>query len=165
MRKILLIAKLYVSAALMTAPIALGQGEETPAPLDYFSEYPGVYSGSYVCANGENGMTISFDRIEDIHAASWPPTADVEARLWFYDIAGNPGHPSGAFALRGLYRNDMLEAEPTGWLREPVTRWGYAGIEGEFKLDTTGRMTFAGRPIGPGTSSCEPFTLFRLDGL
>ncbi|WP_027441336.1 hypothetical protein [Ponticaulis koreensis] len=144
---------------------AQGQEQETPAPLDYFSEYPGVYSGSYICASGENGMTISFDTIEDIHAANMPPSAGVEARLWFYDLASNPGHPSGAFTLSGIYRYDRLEAEPTGWLQEPETSWGSAGIEGEFKRDRTGRMTFSGRPTGRGTSACETFTLYRLEGL
>lgn len=131
---------------------------------DYFSEYPGIYSGTYICAAGENGMTISFDRFEDIHAANWPPTAEIEARLWFYDVASNPGHPSGAFHLTGLYRNGELELEPGDWIQRPQQSWGAAGLSGEFKRDETGRMTFTGTPTGRGTSACERLTLYRLEG-
>lgn len=142
--------------------------DETPtAPQlseSQFAKYTGVYSGSYVCSLGENGITISIDTIVDLIGAEGGPTGKVDGRLWFYDVMSNPGHPSGAFKLSGTITDAGFDLEPVGWITIEPDNWGAAGIEGEF-VDLGAVMNLIGQPTGFGTAGCEGFALKRLEGL
>ena len=142
---------------LPSAELAVEQAETAP---DFRA---GIYAGTYVCARGENGLTLSLDTFEAIQAAMFDVNA-VSARLWFYDTANNPGHPSGAFMLSGMVMSGGLDLEPGEWLSEVPENWGAAGIEGQFVVEGDD-IYLEGKPSGPGTSACEPFRLKRLSGL
>lgn len=125
--------------------------------------YLGVYAGTYVCALGENGITVSLDRAEGITEAAVMGMYNTDARLWFYDTAGNAGHPSGAFNLSGMLRGITLKVSPTDWISDVPSNWGAAGISAEF-LEEDGDIYLEGRPTGAGTEACERFRLKRLQG-
>ena len=127
------------------------------------SNFLGIYAGTYTCSRGENGITVSVDSIIDIHAAK-DDVAEISARLWFYDIASNPGHPTGAFNLAGIVNSGSTEMEPGEWISDEPSNWGAAGIKGEF-LEFDGGLYLTGKPTGPGTGACETFTLSKLSGL
>lgn len=127
-------------------------------------KYAGVYAGSYVCANGENGITLSIDTAVDMIGGE-AGLAKVDGRLWFYDIMSNQGHPSGAFVVSGTVNAaGELNVTPGGWISEIPANWGAAGVSGRFDLSGD-QAALTGKPTGPGTSACEMFTLMRLDGL
>jgi len=146
-----------VDEASSSAEPAVEQAEAAP---DFRA---GIYAGTYVCARGENGLTLSLDTFEAIPAAMFDVNA-VSARLWFYDTANNPDHPSGAFMLSGLAMSGQLDLEPGEWLSEVPENWGAAGISGRFVVEGD-EVYIEGKPSGPGTSACEPFRLKRLGGL
>lgn len=133
-------------------------------PESEFAKYAGVYAGSYVCANGENGLTVSFDTFADLIGMEGEKTAKVEGRLWFYDVMSNTSHPSGAFKLSGTITGDTIDLDPAGWISEEPANWGAAGIEGSF-VDLDVEMMLTGKPTGPGTGACQDFVLKRLEGL
>jgi len=133
---------------------------EFAAPVE-MHPYLGVYAGTYTCALGENGITVSFDRAEENTGAAVLGQYFADARLWFYDTAGNAGHPSGAFNLSGILRGITLKVSPTDWISDVPSNWGAAGISAEF-LKEDGEVYLEGRPTGDGTEACERFRLKRL---
>lgn len=134
------------------------------APPSELAKYTGVYAGSYVCSLGENGITISIDTIVDLVGAETEQTGKVEGRLWFYDVAGNTGHPKGAFKLSGTITGTEIDLEPAGWISDEPMNWGAAGVEGQF-VDLSADMMLVGKPTGFGTAGCSEFVLQRLEGL
>lgn len=123
-----------------------------------FTEYEGVYAGTYICSRGENGITVSLDSFEDAEDGA---SASVEARLWFYDTTSNPNHPAGAFAMTGtISESGAIELTPGEWISEIPSNWGAAGIVGVMHTDE-----WTAEPTGPGTSECQYFRLSRLVGL
>ena len=153
-------------SALAVCLAACTSVSQTPESIQRISSqlgYKGSYAGTYTCARGENGITVSVDRITDIGAAR-SGLAEVSARLWFYDISSNPAHPSGAFQLSGLLDLGKINMIPGEWLSDMPENWGAAGLEGEFVREG-GEMYFVGEPSGPGTSACKTFKLKKLAGL
>ena len=138
---------------------------ERVEPIEQVEAHPylGVYAGTYTCALGENGITVSLDRAEENTGAAVLGQYFADARLWFYDTAGNAGHPSGAFNLSGILRGITLKVSPTEWISDVPRNWGAAGISAEF-FEEDGDVFLVGRPTGNGTEACEPFRLKRLQG-
>ncbi|MEM1087581.1 MAG: hypothetical protein AAGH90_07620 [Pseudomonadota bacterium] len=129
-----------------------------------FNKFQGVYAGSYICAFGENGLTVSLDTFSDLVGLD-EKKARVDGRLWFYDVASNKGHPTGAFRLSGtIEESGMIEMTPGEWLSEIPDNWGAAGIGGQITGDATS-LKLTGRPTGPGTQACETFTIYALPDL
>lgn len=72
----------------------------------------GLWTGNYVCAQGQTGLTL---RIGDI--AGERPGA-IEATFSFYALATNPGVPSGDYSMRGWFD------ENTGRVQLIGVAWG-----------------------------------------
>ncbi|MEM7492346.1 MAG: hypothetical protein AAF296_03130 [Pseudomonadota bacterium] len=147
----------------LVACASVADAPEDTQPISSQAVYKGVYAGTYTCARGENGITVSVDRITHIEAAR-SGVAGISARLWFYDVSSNPGHPTGAFELNGILDLSKVDMIPGEWLSDIPENWGAAGVEGEF-VKEDGDIYFVGEPSGPGTSACQTFKLKKLVGL
>lgn len=158
---------IFAASVLMTACTAIPESVPDSSIVETVSvkandhRFLGVYAGTYTCALGENGITVSLDRAEENTEAAVMGQYFADARLWFYDTAGNAGHPSGAFNLSGILRGITLKVSPTDWISDVPSNWGAAGISAEF-FEQDGEVFLVGRPTGDGTEACERFRLKRL---
>ncbi|MEM8617554.1 MAG: hypothetical protein AAGF20_11555, partial [Pseudomonadota bacterium] len=127
MFKTVLVALAFTAATACTSVTtqAVGQSPTSDAGSETLT---GVYAGTYTCSRGENGITVSLDKVTPSQMSA--DTAMVEARLWFYDTQTNPNHPSGAFKLSGVLIGERLELKPAGWISVEPVNWGAAGITG-----------------------------------
>lgn len=115
-------------------------------PTGAAASLTGTWQGTYVCSQGETGMTLTVVDSD----------GDLDAIIEFYEVDSNPGVPSGAFAMEGTSADGAVSLEGTEWIDEPE---GYvmAGIEAE--LTGSGEVQqLAGSVDGEG---CTTFTLDR----
>ncbi|MCO6418374.1 hypothetical protein JYK14_19710 [Siccirubricoccus sp. KC 17139] len=104
----------------------------------------GAWSGTYRCAQGLTGVTLTVTQAQ-------PETA--EALFPFYADPRNPGVPTGCFLLQGRYdpASGRLSLRGGPWLLRPP---GYVVVDFLAQVDPTGRG-FSGRVAGPGCSSVQ----------
>lgn len=141
-RTSLLVALLLATAAHATEPAVPGE------------EVVGRWQGTYLCTQGWTGLDLTI-RIGEPQA----PGKELEATFAFYEIARNPGVPSGRFRMRGHFDPDdgHVDFEQDHWLERPA-RYVMVNLHG--KLDPA-KETLAGRVSGPG---CGDFELRRAEG-
>jgi hypothetical protein len=70
----------------------------------------GTWEGSYICSEGETGMTLT---IVDV-------AGDLDAFMEFYEVPENPGVPDGAFAMEGTNTGGEIELAGTEWIDQPA---------------------------------------------
>ena len=85
----------------------------------------GTWEGTYVCTQGETGMTLT---IVDT-------AGDLDAIVEWYEVDSNPGVPSGAYAMEGTIDGTELELSGTEWIDQPED---YVMADITAELDTSG---------------------------
>jgi outer membrane protein OmpA-like peptidoglycan-associated protein len=108
----------------------------------------GEWVGTYVCAQGLTGLTLTISEAT--------PTS-ARALFHFYADPRNPGVPTGCFTMNGEYNPEtgQLQLEGNEWLQRPRGYW-VVNFDGE--VDAEGK-SFAGVVTGP--RNCTRFDLAR----
>lgn len=114
----------------------------------------GVWTGAYVCAQGETGLSLT------IRA--------VGSRLWavfaFSAVPENPDVPSGAFEMTGrLIQGRSVSLNAGEWLDWPA---GYETVDlrGEMRIEN-GIEVIEGRVLfDPAPGACTTFRVERRPG-
>lgn len=107
----------------------------------------GEWVGTYVCAQGLTGITLTI-------AEATPTTA--KALFHFYADPANPRVPTGCYTMSGAYDPETgnLSLKGEEWINRPR---GYVLVHFNGQVDAEGQM-FSGRVKGP---SCKEFELVR----
>lgn len=95
------------------APPETGAGDVDLSPL------VGTWTGEYTCLQGETGMTMTIDPVDDV---------SVRVILAFFPLAENPGAKKGSFQLVGSYDGDKLLLRQQKWIDQPA---GYSMVDFE----------------------------------
>jgi hypothetical protein len=118
----------------------------TPAPSPSPASLTGTWTGSYVCSQGETGLSLV------IQAA---PGGTLSAVFNFYAVPDNPGVPSGSFSLTGTYSAAGVNLTPDQWISQPPG-WEMVGLSAG--LPTQDGTVLSGNVTTPG---CGTFTVSR----
>lgn len=131
---------------LMTAACALGLAA-LPAAAEDQRTVLGEWTGTYVCAQGLTGLTLTI--------ADATPTS-ARALFHFYADPRNPRVPTGCFTMSGAYdpETGRLQLKGEDWLRRPG---GYVLVNFDGEIDAEGRH-FTGVVTRRG---CGTFELAR----
>ncbi len=112
------------------------------------------WEGSYDCAQGRTGLTLT---LEEATLEQVGSPGQVAALFNFYAVPENPRVPTGCFEMSGLLdrRTRLVDLRAGRWLLRPFT---YVAVDmrGTFDADFT-RLT--GHIAGPG---CTGFVLRRV---
>lgn len=108
----------------------------------------GPWVGTYVCAQGLTGLTLSITEATPTQA---------RALFHFYADPRNPRVPTGCFTMSGTYEpsTGRLQLKGGDWLLRPA---GYHVVSFDGHVDAAGRR-FTGK-VG-GASACKQFDLAR----
>ncbi|MGW3949525.1 protein kinase domain-containing protein [Streptomyces sp. NPDC004752] len=120
-----------------------GQVTEAPSPV------VGEWRGSYYCAQGQTGLTLTISQDD----------GDLTATFAFYPIASDPDVARGSFAMRGTYHGTRMRLYGDHWLEQPE---GYdmtglsAVVAGKSPQKITGAVTDAD---GTTSDNCTTFSV------
>lgn len=106
----------------------------------------GTWTGSYVCSQGETGLSL------DIDAA---PGGALTATFNFYALPDNPGVPSGSFTMTGTYSAAGVNLTPGQWISQPA---GWEMVDLSSGPPVQNGTVLAGSVTTPG---CSTFTVTR----
>jgi hypothetical protein len=132
---------------------SLARAEE-PAAL-------GRWRGTYLCNQGWTGVDLEIEADTERESVQGPaePGRYLRATFSFYQLARNPGVPSGRFTMRGSFshQDGRLQLQQERWLERPPH---YVMVDLSGALDPeTGVVT--GRIDG---YNCGEFELRRAEG-
>lgn len=107
----------------------------------------GVWEGTYTCAQGLTGITLTISQASPDRA---------QALFHFYADPRNPRVPTGCFSMAGSYQPDRNELRLVGkdWIMRPS---GYVTVDFDGTIDALGSR-FTGTVKGSG---CTTFDLTR----
>ncbi|WP_149541057.1 hypothetical protein [Siccirubricoccus phaeus] len=127
----------------LAAGLAMAAGAAMAEP----GEILGAWSGTYDCAQGLTGVTLTIAEAGRAHA---------RALFHFYADPRNPRVPTGCFTMDGSYdaKTGALVLHGRDWLLRPS---GYVVVDFLGRVDPAGRE-FSGRVQGP---HCGSFRLER----
>jgi hypothetical protein len=93
-------------------PSTSSESSTSSAPFgdDGLGPLVGTWSGEYTCAQGETGLTLAIEPIDD---------ASVRVVLEFFPLPENPNVETGSFELIGGYSGDQLLFTQQKWLDQP----------------------------------------------
>jgi hypothetical protein len=128
------------TAAPTSSPVVRGSGH-SPARLT------GTWTGTYFCSQGWTGVRLVLKATA---------SGRLTATAYFYAISGNPGVPSGSFALTGSYSADGFQLTPAHWISEPPD-YVMVGLIATTPAGTSDEV-LNGDVVGPG---CTTFSLSR----
>ena len=113
------------------------------------------WEGSYDCAQGRTGLTLTLEEATLEEEAGSP--GSITALFNFYAVPENPAVPVGCFEMSGLLdrRTRVVDLRAGRWLLRPFT-YVVVDMQGTFNAGFT-RLT--GRIAGPG---CTDFELRRV---
>jgi len=129
-----------------------GAGGPLPAPVDEAApaglterDVAGVWTGKYVCGQGETGLRLSLRGTTE---------GRVDGTFEFFPVPSNPEVLEGSFQVEGWYSGTELVLNGREWVQQPP---GYetVGLSGTVSLNPT---TFNGTVLHP---TCSTFTLRR----
>ncbi len=121
-------------------------------PAGNASAISGEWIGTYHCAQGKTGMTLTMS--EDDGGV-------VTATFDFYADASNPDVPSGSFAMKGVFAGRQLRLLPDHWIDRPddyLMLGLRARVEGDAQQTIVGTVTNAD---GSDSDSCTTFNVER----
>lgn len=75
----------------------------------------GKWKGTYACAQGLSGLTLTIKPGKTVDTAMHTLTATFA----FYPVAANPGAPSGSYSMKGYYFPGGISLEPSQWISQP----------------------------------------------
>lgn len=139
-------AGLRVLMAALTCGMAItATAQSSPPPRSVL----GPWVGTYVCAQGLTGLTLSITEATPTRAS---------ALFHFYADPRNPRVPTGCFTMTGAYdpASGHLKLKGNDWLLKPG---GYRVVHFDGHVDAEGR-SFTGKVSGG--SSCKQFDLGRM---
>lgn len=142
-------AALRLGAALATLALFAGPAIHAAAQSSPQSRSVlGPWVGTYVCAQGLTGLTLSITEATPTQA---------RALFHFYADPRNPRVPTGCFTMTGNYEpsTGRLQLKGGDWLLRPA---GYRVVSFDGHVDAAGRR-FTGK-VG-GASACKRFDLAR----
>jgi len=160
----------YKSILLGAATMIFLSGQSYAAP-DAPDSVKGAYGGTFICALGEMGMTLSLDDVAQTAIESREPCRSASGKcnnlrktrliggvLNFFPTTGNPNSPSGAFKVTGTVKRvtktmSKIDLEPGDWIEKPEN-FGSSGL--------TARIvdgTVYGEPTADG---CHALRMRRL---
>jgi hypothetical protein len=133
-----------LALAARDVPVAQAQA---PDPRQEAYRLTGTWRGTYMCAQGLTGLTLTIE----------PSAYGLTAVFEFYPIAQNSLVPTGRFRMEGFFDGTWrtLTLQPREWIEQPP---GYltVGLEARVDLDwgvILGRVT--------GAPACTWFRLSR----
>jgi hypothetical protein len=118
----------------------------TPAASPSPAALTGTWTGSYVCSQGETGLSLA------IQAA---PDGTLRAVFSFYAVPDNPGVPSGSYTMTGTYSAAGVNLTPDQWISQPA---GWEMVALSSAPPTQDGTVLAGSVTTPG---CSSFTVTR----
>jgi hypothetical protein len=75
----------------------------------------GKWKGTYACAQGLSGLTLTIKPGKTVDTTMHTLTATFA----FYPIAANPGVPSGSYSMTGYYFPGGIDLQPGQWISQP----------------------------------------------
>jgi len=111
----------------------------------------GNWQGSYVCAQGHTGLTLTIDR---------QAGRDFSGVFHFYALRDNIKVPEGCFTVSGrIVGSRQVEIKGATWIRQPT---GYITVNLHGRVASDG-ITISGGVITPGYGSlCSRFQLAKV---
>jgi len=145
----------------LAATLVLALALATPGAALAEAEMLGRWQGTYKCNQGWTGVDLVIE--EDTQVADalegGPDAKRLKASFAFYEIARNPGVPSGRFTMRGWFSpgKGELSLVQERWIDRPV---GYVMVDlhGDFDAEED---VLVGRVDG---FNCGPFEIRRAEG-
>ena len=167
--KHLIQSSILALSLMCVAPAAMANPPSSKPSADVWTlSADGTYGGTFLCALGEMGMTLSlklggavaYNDYPGMHCktGSGPCNDALNARLkkmrkvdgviTFFPTVGNPQAPKGAFRTSGVveYRSKVstrLLLDPGDWIRKP-DNFGHSGLEAMIIEDR-----IIGKPTAP----------------
>jgi hypothetical protein len=75
----------------------------------------GKWKGTYACAQGVSGLTLTIKPGKTVDTTMHALTATFA----FYPVKGNPGAPSGSYSMKGYYFPGGIDLQPGLWISKP----------------------------------------------
>jgi hypothetical protein len=75
----------------------------------------GKWKGTYACAQGLSGLTLTIKPGKTVDTTMHTLTATFA----FYPVKGNPRAPSGSYSMKGYYFPGGIDLEPGRWISKP----------------------------------------------
>jgi hypothetical protein len=75
----------------------------------------GKWKGTYACAQGLSGLTLTIKPGKTVETTMHTLTATFA----FYPIAANPGAPSSSYSMTGYYFPGGIDLQPGQWISQP----------------------------------------------
>lgn len=107
----------------------------------------GTWTGEYTCAQGETGLTLTIEPIDD---------ESVRALFEFFPLPENPGAREGSFQLVGGYQGDRVVFEQEKWIEQPEN-YGMVDLEVTSPIEPD-MDELTGTVLDP---NCEDFSVRR----
>jgi hypothetical protein len=141
------LCRAFVSILLVAGLALTGTPLATGAPLTTADDWSGTWRGTYWCAQGVTGLTLSIKAVSE---------REVQAMFAFHAVAENPTVPSGAFEMSGVTgkRPGHLALTPIAWTDRPIA-FVMVSLEGDYD-PISGE--YRGNVGGPG---CSHFVVRR----
>ena len=138
------------SASAATSATSGAKASPTPSAEQESSFSParltGTWTGTYFCSQGWTGVRLV---LKATSSGSLTATAN------FYALNGNPGVPSGSYALTGSYSAQGFQLTPDYWISEPPA---YVMVGLIATAPGTSDAVLNGEVVGPG---CTTFSVSR----
>ena len=107
----------------------------------------GTWTGSYVCAQGQTGLSLVMYAAAD---------GTLAATFNFYAAPDNPSVPLGSFTMTGTYSADGINLTRSRWITQPLD---YVMVNlSSGPLAGNGTL-LVGKVTAPGISGCTKFNL------
>lgn len=127
-------------------PVTPSGPATTPPASPSPATLTGTWTGSYVCSQGETGLSLVIQAT---------PDGTLTATFSFYAVPDNPGVPSGSYTMTGTYSAAGVNLTPDQWISQPPG-WEMVGLS-------------SGPPVQDGTvldgnvttPGCSTFTVTR----
>jgi len=110
----------------------------------------GVWRGSYICAQGETGVEVSFDRLGD--------DGTVTGSFRFFNLPNRNNAASGEYTLVGRLDGQELTLTPGTWLQQAP---GYSAVGFNATFAFPGVTSIVGAVAFPG---CGQISMSKIGG-
>lgn len=122
----------------------VSRSQSRPAPS--ISAVIGQWRGTYVCGQGETGLTLTI---------SFAGFNKVNAVFAFYPVRGNPDVATGTSVKVGVYTDGHLTLQHDRWIKRPD---GYGAVDLSADIAAASPRTMTGKIL---SSSCKTLTLTK----
>ncbi|WP_148663572.1 hypothetical protein [Bosea vaviloviae] len=145
------IKSVAASALVMFAMLAPVRADDSKSTSLTGTSLTGTWRGTYVCAQGRTGLTLTIDRQSG---------RTFSGVFHFYAVRNNGTVPDGCFTVSGQIVNaGKVDVAGSTWIKRPA---GYITVDLHGQLTSDG-AGFSGEVMTPGSGKlCSTFKLERV---